>query len=276
MDTTTGAITANGGAEIKGVNGDGAVLSVRRYGLDPYVIIDTSPSSSSVLAYRKNNYNRWLLYADNASEGGASGGTNFRLDAYDNAGVGIANRLFVERATGNVGIGTTAPVAQLQAETGEYKMAVLGKATGTGTGVVGASSTGIGVYATSGSGMALYAAGNAGQDRDKGGLVKAMAYVNIDGAILRCYNAIANVSTGNCGFVIAWPNVDPYVYRIDFGFQVNDRFVSVTPRTALSVNIGATFRFDDTLPNTVTVRTYVTDVDFAPSGTPNPFMIIVY
>jgi hypothetical protein len=58
---------------------------------------------------------------------------------------------------GNVGIGTTTPVAQLQAETGEVKPAVYGHATGAGTGVQGESSTGIGVYASSSSGNGVYA-----------------------------------------------------------------------------------------------------------------------
>ena len=45
--------------------------------------------------------------------------------------------------------------------------------------------------------------GNVSQNRDKGGLVKAMVYVNADGTILRCYNGITGASTGNCGFSIS-------------------------------------------------------------------------
>ena len=38
--------------------------------------------------------------------------------------------------------------------------------------------------------------GNITQARDKGGLVKAMIYVAANGAINRCYNAMADSSTG--------------------------------------------------------------------------------
>jgi hypothetical protein len=96
------------------------------------------------------------------SQAGTPGqaGTNFRLDACDNAGGGMAARLFVERATSNVGIGTTAPGAQLHAEVGEHKMAVWDNAAGPGTGLAGTSGAGIGVSASSSSGTGIYGVSN--------------------------------------------------------------------------------------------------------------------
>src|SRR5262249_16332482 len=74
------------------------------------------------------------------------------------------------------------------------------------TGVHGLSSGGVGVWGESTTGYAMYADGNAGQARDKGGLVKAMLYVDpflpADQYIVRCYNGITNSSTGNCGFSV--------------------------------------------------------------------------
>lgn len=108
----------------------------------------------------------------------------------------------------------------------------------TGSGVSGNSSSGIGTYGESASptgfgvyarnaagGQALYADGNVGQSISGNGLVKAMLSVNSNATITRCYNATNNTSSGNCGFSVAIPIAG--VYRIDFGFPVANRFVSV-------------------------------------------------
>ena len=63
-------------------------------------------------------------------------------------------------------------------------------------------------------------------------------------------------------------------YGINFNFQVNDRFVSVSAQTASTVNIGATFAFVGTAG--VNINTFLTDVDWSDSEADNPFMIIVY
>ena len=70
--------------------------------------------------------------------------------------------------------------------------------------------------------------GNALQNRDKGGFIKAMLYVNTDGTILRCYNGITGSSAGNCGFTVN--RFTAGGYGINFGFQIDDRFLSVTPQ----------------------------------------------
>jgi len=122
--------------------------------------------------------------------------------------------------------------------------------------------------------LAIQDNGNLTQARANNGLVKAMAFVNADGTILRCYNGVTGAS-GNCGFSVFRPGgpASSY-YNINFGFQVDDRFVSVTPQSAASVNIGASFLY---LSSTVVqVRTFIPDVDWSASGAPNPFMIIVY
>jgi hypothetical protein len=146
---------------------------------------------------------------------------------------------------GNVGIGGTfAPIAKLDARggsgTGVYgesavvnslaAAGVYGKATGSGgTGVIGesTSTTGVAVYARNNSGgRAMYAEGNVAQDIASNGLVKAMITVDSGGTITNCYNGIMNSSTGNCGFTITQPLGG--VFRINYGFPVANRFVSVT------------------------------------------------
>jgi hypothetical protein len=96
---------------------------------------------------------------------------------------------------GDVGIGTTAPNAKLF--------------------VQGEASNGVGIAAT----------GNASQSLNKGGWIKAMVFVLANGTIARCYNGLTGSSTGNCGFSVTYSSLH---YIVDFGFQVSDRFASLT------------------------------------------------
>jgi hypothetical protein len=128
----------------------------------------------------------------------------------------------------------------------------------------------------------LDVAGNAVQDRDKGGMVKAMLYVDgtlVNPTILRCYNGVTGASTGNCGFtVILLSNGS---YEIGFGFQVSDRFVSITaslgkpPLIGLSfLNMGSNFSFNSQDNTVLRVHTfYSTNADIRHDAA---FMLIVY
>ena len=129
----------------------------------------------------------------------------------------------------------------------------------------------------------LDVAGDALQDRDKGGLVKAMLY--IDGThlvptILRCYNGSTGASTGNCGFTVNRNFNGSYVVNV--GFQVSDRFVSVAAKPAppdilggLPNNIGANFSFDLSNNTLVYVYTFLTAGNSL-IKTDAAFMLIVY
>jgi hypothetical protein len=119
----------------------------------------------------------------------------------------------------------------------------------------------------------LTVAGDVTQNRDKGDFVKAMAYVLSNGNILRCYNGITGSSSGNCGFLVN--HFANGGYGVDFGFQVNDRFVSVSAEWSTITggsNAGANFRITGT--NTVDVRTFLTDSTFGTSDA--NFILIVY
>lgn len=82
------------------------------------------------------------------------------------------------------------------------------------------------------------------QARSQGGWVKAMVYavpVNLGGhGIVRCFNSqlpASLASTPPCGFVYGEPT--PGLVTVDFGFKIDDRFVSVTPSTLdYSVAVG--------------------------------------
>ncbi|MBK8001042.1 MAG: hypothetical protein IPK15_20615 [Verrucomicrobia bacterium] len=163
-----------------------------------------------------------------------------------------ANGIAITTA-GNVGIGTTAPIAKLHAETSLASTAAMyGKATGAGAigvqgdgasaGVYGraTSPAGAGVVGQGTSGPAVHADGNATQARDKGGFVKATAYIDpfLPAAqyVVRCYNsqqAGSAASTAPCGITVS--RLAPGYYAIKFGFNIEDRFISLTLRNSTAV-----------------------------------------
>jgi hypothetical protein len=174
---------------------------------------------------------------------------------------------------GDVGIGAATPGAKLHAETSQsYRAAVYGNATGLG---------GVGVYAQGASGAAIHAAGNATQARDNGGFAKAMAYINpflpASQYVVRCYNsqqAGSAMSTSPCGITVT--RIGPGDYWVDFGFKVNDRFVSVAGIQPISPTtyISASFDFVVGHANRVEVRTFIPNV--VTTGDDAAFMIIIY
>lgn len=110
---------------------------------------------------------------------------------------------------------------------------VYGENDSTGYGVAGRANNGTGVLADSANGYALNVNGKATQARAMGGLVKAMAFVDPIGhpndPIQQCFNSQvppSQATNGNCG--LAYSGTIAGVYHIDFGFQIDDRFVSAT------------------------------------------------
>lgn len=103
-----------------------------------------------------------------------------------------------------------------------YSTGVLAEATGT---------SGIGVEAVAPpGGWAMWARGPVFQDRSAGGVVKAMAFIDFNGglSIARCFQA--NSTSPTCGFSVSATGIASI--RVGFGFQVDDRFVVVTPVAA--------------------------------------------
>ena len=149
---------------------------------------------------------------------------------------------------GNVGIGTSNPQAKLH--------------------VAGAGA----------SERAIFAEGNVTQNLASNGLVKAMISVDKNGAIKSCYNGITNSSSGNCGFEITQPLEG--VYRINYGFPVANRFVSVTCEYmgnsyyagSAFYNAGANYRFFDS----TSIEVFTFSADNSDDTQYNTFMIILY
>jgi hypothetical protein len=157
------------------------------------------------------------------------------------------------RQTGNVGIGTNSPAARLH--------------------INGAAATGLSLLATD----SVSIGGHISQSRDQGGIVKAMAYVNGDGTLSRCYNGVTGSSSGNCGLTVsrAPPPLDlPGTYRVDFNFPVNDRFLAITVQNSNvgAENAGASYVFSGSSANAILVFTYAVDS----GASDRPFMVILY
>jgi hypothetical protein len=107
-----------------------------------------------------------------------------------------------------------------------------------GIGVYGQGDTGMYAYGTTtgvyghGSSYGFATDGNVQQARTAGGWVKALAVVqgmNAPYTITRCFNSYLTGSaatTPPCGFNLT--EVQPGLFNIDFGFQMNDRFIMAT------------------------------------------------
>lgn len=122
----------------------------------------------------------------------------------------------------------------------------------------------------------LQISGNATQFADANGLVKATLEVNAEGLITRCYNGITNSSTGNCGFTVTSPLFG--VKRINFGFPVSGRFVSITCKYGngsfgpIRNNSGANYRFF----NNTSIEVFTFLADNAEDTFSTDFMLILY
>jgi hypothetical protein len=115
---------------------------------------------------------------------------------------------------------------------------VYGSTGGAGSyGVVGVNSAagGSGVFGTAPNGNGFSTDSNVQQARTMGGWVKAMVYYDgADDLIVRCFNSTfagAAATTPPCGFTTDKTGAGDYI--IVFGFQVNDRFFTVSGTSPL-------------------------------------------
>jgi hypothetical protein len=93
---------------------------------------------------------------------------------------------------------------------------------------VNTATGGIGVLGSAPNGDGFYTVNNVYQGRTAGGWIKAMAFVSPTG-IVTCFNSTligAAATVPPCGFAFDKPGAGDYI--IDFGFQVDDRFFSIT------------------------------------------------
>ncbi len=207
------------------------------------------------------------------------------------SGVGVA----AQGVTGVTGLGTTgsgvygeSSAAGTATEAGVFGrgkgangVGVIGEANvNNAVGVLGVSSSakGFGLYGrNTGGGYGLYSENNVGQNRDKGGFVKAMVLVNADGTIGKCYNSFLTgsaASSGNCGFVAT--RIFVGYYSVDFGFQVSDRFFSLVAYKSGNTEPIVANISQATSINEARVSSYVRDADNDINSADTSFWLIVY
>ncbi len=207
------------------------------------------------------------------------------------SGVGVA----AQGVTGVTGLGTTGSGVYGESSAGgsATQAGVFGRGkAANGVGVIGeanvnsavgvlgvtSSSKGFGLYGrNTGGGYGLYSENNVGQNRDKGGFVKAMVLVNADGTINRCYNSFLTgsaASSGNCGFVASRTFVGSY--SVNFGFQVSDRFFSLVAYKSGNTEPIVANLSQATSINEVRVSSYVRDADNDINSADTSFWLIVY
>jgi hypothetical protein len=92
--------------------------------------------------------------------------------------------------------------------------------------------------------------------RQKNGPLKAMLFIDQNGAIVRCFNSLLDEAANSkppCGLKVERKS-EPNSLMVYFGFQVNDRFVLTTPVIA-----GARFQAETAQPTTVPFAFYPED-----------------
>jgi hypothetical protein len=120
----------------------------------------------------------------------------------------------------------------------------------------------------------IYLTGNITQNAGSYGLPKAMVYLNSNGTIGRCYNAVSGSTTGGCGFSSVRVNAGNY--QISFPFDISTHFFAVSAELACCPTpVSITHKVFGT--TTLNIGTVFRDPnDFAFKATDLPVMVIVY
>lgn len=98
------------------VEGAAATLEINATSGNSALKVNSLAGDRSTIALQKGGASRWLMESEATAEGGSNAGSNFALRSYDDAGSFIGTPLWVTRATGFVGVGATAPAANLEVE----------------------------------------------------------------------------------------------------------------------------------------------------------------
>jgi len=116
--------------------------------------------------------------------------------------------------------------------------------------------------------MQITDTGNVVQDKDHGGLVKAMVVVRNDGVILRCYNGVTNNAVAPCGFSVGKPDVGQYV--VTFNFNVVARFASLAVHS-LSGGVFGSITY-----LTTQIYVFTDNTNQSPSKADHDFTLVVF
>ena len=120
------------------------ILHLKKTSAATRLAIDGDAGQNKLISYRTAGVQRFGLYVNNTAESGANAGSNFAVRAYADAGTLLTTPLFIQRSTGNVGIGNNLTPTSTLDVTGT--LAVSGNATfDTTTLVVDATNNRVGI-----------------------------------------------------------------------------------------------------------------------------------
>jgi hypothetical protein len=94
-----------------GTNAPLGILHLYKSAATTRMLMDGDAGQSKIITYRTGGLQRFGLYVNNTAESGSNAGSNFAIRAYSDAGTLLSTPLFINRATGNVGINTLTPNA---------------------------------------------------------------------------------------------------------------------------------------------------------------------
>ena len=97
-----------------GTNAPIGLLHLYKSAAATRLAIDGDAGQNRLISYRTGAVQRFGLYVNNTAESGTNAGSNFAIRAYSDAGALLTTPLFINRATGNVGVNTTTGTAKLQ------------------------------------------------------------------------------------------------------------------------------------------------------------------
>ena len=115
-DTMTGALSGTSVTMSGNIITTGGDMRVDRATGQGSMEIRTAAGQTAVLYFKTGALNRWALFKNTTAEGGANAGSNFQLNAYDDAGTTIGTAWNVTRSTlatalGGALTGTTATMS---------------------------------------------------------------------------------------------------------------------------------------------------------------------
>ena len=285
--TPTTKLDVNGTGRIRGATElDGAVLANSAVTANAGVTGFSTSSSTAGLTGQDalGGYGLYGIANGTSGQGvwGESLGTEFAANgqgadgvhgqAHSSAGSGVAGLNSDPAGIGVYGQGFGYGVKGVAARRGLVLPA-------TGIGVYGSSGTGIGVYGTAPDGFGFATDSNVQQARTANGWVKAMVYVVgylAPISIVRCFNSTltgASATTPPCGITLSEASHGLGHWILDFGFEVDDRFISVNlgdyDATNFPVQIGVT-------PISTTQAEVSVIHDSSADGSASNFWVFIY